>query len=327
MRKPNLFTYATSELSQDAIICWLLEWGKLENKDINKELHQVSILFLNSLFDKFHDIETPKQYNSIKIYKQYKNIDVFCVINNEYAIIIEDKTDTKNHSGQLEKYFEQINKKFDKSKILPIYFKTGDQSNYAKVLDKGYKTYLRKDILAILDNPFKNDVLQDYKSYLQKIEDNIHSYKNLSLGLWTRSAIKGFYIALQKELGDGNWDYVANPTGGFLGFWWYFKGTDECKQYLQIESDSHKTILCIKISVKHKEDRKRLRTHWYKIIKKKSDELNFNFVKPSRFGSGNYMTILVLKDDFRKVNNNNIIDMKSTAKYLNTVKSLIDSVQ
>ena len=30
--KPNLFKYATSELSQDAFICWLLEWAKPQNR-------------------------------------------------------------------------------------------------------------------------------------------------------------------------------------------------------------------------------------------------------------------------------------------------------
>jgi hypothetical protein len=30
MNKPNIFNYATSELSQDAIICYILEWAKIE---------------------------------------------------------------------------------------------------------------------------------------------------------------------------------------------------------------------------------------------------------------------------------------------------------
>jgi hypothetical protein len=32
--KPNIFKYATSELSQDAFICWLLAWAKDENKSL-----------------------------------------------------------------------------------------------------------------------------------------------------------------------------------------------------------------------------------------------------------------------------------------------------
>ena len=38
MNKPNIFTYVTSELSQDAIICYLLEWAKIENKKSNEKI-------------------------------------------------------------------------------------------------------------------------------------------------------------------------------------------------------------------------------------------------------------------------------------------------
>jgi hypothetical protein len=35
MSKPNLFSYATSELSQDAFICWLLSRASPEYKDLD----------------------------------------------------------------------------------------------------------------------------------------------------------------------------------------------------------------------------------------------------------------------------------------------------
>ena len=240
MQKPNLFTYATSELSQDAIICWLLEWGRLENKELDQELHQIGKQFLDSLFCKFDDIETPSQYHTIEIVKQYKNIDVFCVVNNEYAIIIEDKTNTRNHSKQLDTYLNEIKKKYEDSKILPIYFKTGDQSDYSTIMDKGYKVYLRKDFLAVLNYPFENDTLDDYKSHLQNIENSINSYKTDTISSWKYSAVKGFYMALQKGLEEGNWDYVANPSGGFVGFWWNNHQLDGYRIYMQIDATKKK---------------------------------------------------------------------------------------
>jgi len=36
MNKPNLFNYATSELSQDAMICYMLEWAKEDYKKIDE---------------------------------------------------------------------------------------------------------------------------------------------------------------------------------------------------------------------------------------------------------------------------------------------------
>ena len=53
MKTPNLFRYASSELSQDAIICYIIEWAKSENKGHNTKLHNLAIEFLNSLFDKW----------------------------------------------------------------------------------------------------------------------------------------------------------------------------------------------------------------------------------------------------------------------------------
>lgn len=38
--RPNLFTYATSELSQDAFICWLAAWADPKFKDADPALHQ-----------------------------------------------------------------------------------------------------------------------------------------------------------------------------------------------------------------------------------------------------------------------------------------------
>ena len=35
MDRPGIFDYATSELSQDAMICWLLRWADLEGAVAN----------------------------------------------------------------------------------------------------------------------------------------------------------------------------------------------------------------------------------------------------------------------------------------------------
>ena len=52
MKKPNLFDYATSELSQDAFICWLLKWSNPEYIEVSKELHLCGIEILKAFFNK-----------------------------------------------------------------------------------------------------------------------------------------------------------------------------------------------------------------------------------------------------------------------------------
>ncbi len=330
--KPNLFTYATSELSQDAIICWLLEWGKPENRDRNPELHQVGKLFLDSLFDKFDDIETPNQYHTIEIVKQYKNIDVFCVVNSQYAIIIEDKTNTRNHSKQLEKYLNEIKKKFDESKILPVYFKTGDQGDYSEIIEKGYKIYLRKDFLSVLDQPLKNNILLDYRFYLQKIEESVNSYQVNAITDWSWSAGKGFYIALKKELGEGNWGYVPNASGGFLGFWWNFNKLDGYNIYMQIENSASSPsgfALKFKLSsgTKEKVDRNII-NKWKKHIDFKNGE--FDIAKPRVVRAGRWTTIGILKNEFRLTDINGKVNIQETVTNIRKIEQIlrekIDSV-
>ena len=181
------------------------------------------------------------------------------------------------------------------------------QSNVVK---NGYQPFLRSDFLSVL-NSYKgtNAILVDYRSYLQSITDKIESYKSKELSKWVRYEWIGFYLELQKRLGSGHWDYVANPTGGFLGFWWHFQGNDGCEQYLQLEENK----FCFKISVKNDDKRKQLRSKWHKIINNKArdSDIDLNLVKPSRFGNGKYMTVCVFNGEYRETKDG-IIDMSKT---------------
>ena len=53
----------------------------------------------------------------------------------------------------------------------------------------------------------------------------------------------------------GEWAYVSNPRGGFIGFWWHWKTDANCKQYIQLEHEK----LCFKIEVENKNERTELR--------------------------------------------------------------------
>ncbi len=150
---PNLFSYATNELSQDAFICWSIEWAKPENNKADRNLHEYGVTLINAFFKKAGR-KAPAEIKTVEVSKQCKSIDAFCIVNGTYPIIIEDKINTKNHSDQLQRYLEIIKKNYPKCKddILSIYFKTGDQSSYKNVKDNGYTPFLRQDILAVLAN-------------------------------------------------------------------------------------------------------------------------------------------------------------------------------
>ena len=124
----NIFNYATSELSQDAFISLLIAW--FYNED--SKLQEVSKDFINSLYNEYFKSNTVLDIESIKIIQQHFKIDVYFEVTekngNVIPFIIEDKTWTEPHSGQLKRYVDRVksNKKIiDKDKIVKIFFKTG----------------------------------------------------------------------------------------------------------------------------------------------------------------------------------------------------------
>lgn len=101
---PNIFQFATKELSQDAMICWLLECAKSKNSRI-QELGQSFLRFLVSETKMGQDISV------YKVEQQVEGIDVLTVLlsgERAYPIIIEDKTDTSLRENQVKKYCTTI---------------------------------------------------------------------------------------------------------------------------------------------------------------------------------------------------------------------------
>src|SRR6056297_1475272 len=117
---PNLFSHGTSELTQDAFIAWLCEWAKPEFKESYPQLNSVATNLLSEFFSK-HDKEFP-EIKSLKVVTQWMKIDVFIEINEEFFVIIEDKVHSKEHSDQLKRYREVVEKRdgVEKGKIILI---------------------------------------------------------------------------------------------------------------------------------------------------------------------------------------------------------------
>ena len=49
MNTPNLYEFATSELSQDATLAYILSWGKPEYRDQNRDLNPLGESLLRAL--------------------------------------------------------------------------------------------------------------------------------------------------------------------------------------------------------------------------------------------------------------------------------------
>lgn len=322
MKTPNLFDFATSELSQDAFICWLLSWAAPEHAAADLALHSCSRELIAKFFA-IHETPLPHSIDSIEVTKQSHHIDVLCMVNGKYAIIIEDKTGTQESNNQLARYIEAIRSKgIAPDDILPIYFKTHDQSSYITVVSSGYRVVSRHDLLLILEScSSTNAILVDFRNLLNELESKYQSYLTLPLSEWYWHSWIGFYQALQQELKLQNecWRYVANPAGGFLSFYWAWHHDDgeDCGVYLQLEQQT----LCFKVGDVAEEKHQSARGKWHELIVSNARQCGLQVTKPGRFGKGAYMTVAVLNDEYRITKPDGLLDMAATFQKVHDIEA------
>ena len=339
-KRNNLFDFATSELSQDAFICWLIEWINHEKEDQN--LYKTAKLLLDKFFE-LCNIPIPVEYRNIIVKKQFENIDVLVVVNKKYVIIIEDKTNTENHSGQLNRYNEivrkskreELPKDFSDDNLLSIYFKTGNQSNLSDVKENKYIPFMRGDFLKILNENSKkinNAIFKDYHDYLQNIEKDTKSYLTKKVNDWNWWAWQGFLMDLydnvivKRNSYDKtweNWHYVNNASGGFWGLswdWFDLFGEQKIGIFLLLEleeGEETKKRLCFKVHVENKEIRKEIRDKLFEITKQNNNN-NEEGNRP-HFRTGEYMTFWIHKQ--------NIFEDCDIKDYIENTKNIMEQAQ
>ena len=185
MSVPNIFKYATKELSQDAVICWLVACAK----DAEGPYRERGMEFIRRLWTHYDcatngpgdrpctitDITEPQtQHEHIDVYFQAR-------VNDEtVSFVIEDKTDGKIDGGQLRRYRDQI----PGNKCL-ICYKTGyvfdDERQEAK--NACYAVFSAKDMLAFLNAvPVQDDheILRQYRAHLT----GVVAERNTALKNW-----------------------------------------------------------------------------------------------------------------------------------------------
>ncbi|MBR6081033.1 MAG: PD-(D/E)XK nuclease family protein [Treponema sp.] len=186
--KPNIFDYATSELSQDAFFAWLLRWAEdgLERED--KYLHDCALNLLKVFFEEYYndyhsslgasflkDIQKFKFVNSIKFVDvncQKKRIDLWLTIETykeTYYLVIEDKIHSTQHDNQLKTYRSYFSED-EKKRTCFVYLKTGK-------LIKGEKKVIKEEKYSLFDLNSVYNVLKEcqskneiFCSYFSKLE-------------------------------------------------------------------------------------------------------------------------------------------------------------
>jgi hypothetical protein len=301
--KPNLFDISTKELTQDAFLVWLLKWADKANSTEDSSLYKCGAEFAASLIRKVipgfsEPIET------VKADRQLEHIDIWAVVNEKYFIVIEDKTDSGLHGRQLASYKAWAKKNKNAYEQIFIFFKTGNESltRIKAIEDKDeYKSYTRQDFLNILEkHSIQNDIYTDFLKHLSRIEEETNSFTNRK-GLSTCLGSQGFYIYLQQHIKEWtDWTYVANASGGFMGFFYFYRTYKKDGQELSIQIENafaNGIKVAIKISGKKWERNTAILYSTLKVLNETGKQYDVSFSKP-HYRVGDSSTVAIVKDPF-----------------------------
>ena len=221
--RPNIFKYATKELSQDAIICWLLDWAYRDVKPEYEPLRECGEKFIEALFAKAGK-KAPTHPEKVTIWQQDNGIDVLADIG-EYVLLIEDKIDGQLDSEQLRKYYDRVVKGETESNvkceenIIPIFLKTGNHSLYEQVIEvehliPPYKVFDREDFLKVVEHySAAHPILDDFTDRLKCWERTTASFRDWEpAGEWRLTPCQGFFRELENHL------TVFDGESGLTGF-------------------------------------------------------------------------------------------------------------
>ena len=260
-KQVNIFDFATSELSHDAILCYILSLYDSSNvieKHISRRLYYQMLGdeyrkskdfndFFNLTFVPNGNIEKNKKLKEGFITQQkqveYKDdksnnkkgyIDIFAELkigSDEIQFVIEDKIEAYEHGNQLENYESKIREDFKNPKF--VFVTVGlKSSSYLESINKRKEQWIIIDIdnlIKILGDGTQESypsILNQYREYLKDYTSKTKSYAgDNKIDNWSSFARQGFFSFIESnynEFSVQGWGYVPNLNGGFMGCWFRY---------------------------------------------------------------------------------------------------------
>lgn len=238
-QKPNIFSFATSELSQDAILAWLLRWADPAFKTTQPALHQTGQYFIRKIFEKAANSpntwKTLPEITDVQIDPQKYKIDLLiklkCEDDIERYILLEDKVHAGVHDDQLNKYLKKITDiHAPRENVLPVFLKTGYQHEWSAAEEAGYVAFTAENLHEVWDfgkkQGISNDIFQEFGEYLDllkqefvKAHEAFQSFENMPVNDWQHWHWVGFFEKMKKDWEGTN--YVNNQfrRNQMLSFW------------------------------------------------------------------------------------------------------------
>lgn len=197
MENNNIFRFATKELSQDAFICWCINW--INYKDAR--LYDLAVDVLHLLGQ--------DSFEGLEIKQQYKKTDILLISQSEdKAVIIEDKVFSSEHGEQIKKYKKVVENSakdlgLSNPTVKTVYFKTGFFYDADELLR------YREDVDVVVDGPSFLKVISKYQGESEILDSYVEHLTEL--------------INWYDEYGDFRKKYGKNEDEENDGGEWYVK--------------------------------------------------------------------------------------------------------
>ena len=236
---PNLFSFATGELSQDAILAWLISWADRAYAESHPALHKTGNYFIRKAFEKrntgHHTWNQLPEIKRVLIEPQKYKIDLLiglqCADGIHRVILLEDKVHTGEHNGQLKRYLDKITKTgFPREAILPVFLKTGFQHDWSAAQTAGYREFTAKDLLDVWEFgaslKIENAIFSDFGHYLRKLADDFDQaeyafghFDDVPISTWKYWHWLGFFVKMKPLLSCAGFANNQFRRDRMLSFW------------------------------------------------------------------------------------------------------------
>ncbi|WGK69358.1 hypothetical protein P0082_00435 [Candidatus Haliotispira prima] len=330
--EPNLFRIATRGLAQDAFFTWLLQWADDTHKKRDQEISKVAKSFVRLLIGKGKSTSV----RQVEVRKQWQHIDMCVEVDNKYFIVIDDKMNTGGPSEEPEDVGLKA-KDYAEEKgleLVSIYLQTGNESQTrnTQIEEKGHTIVNRKAIIELLSSyTGDNEIFREFKDYLDEIEHQTNQFSASGKITSDKRIAEGFFLELQNHMKEWyDWKYVSNRSGGYLGFWYFWKTLAYLGKQLYIQIDNNyltgKVELTIRIN----------NTNWNKKvpttvlqqifteIRPLGERHGLTLRKPLQFRAGNTALLLMIDDVFH-IDKDGRLDFDRFMDSLKRLENLIDA--
>lgn len=179
-KKPNIFQVlkvSRAELRHSNFLAWLFDpvgSHGLGKYFLTKFLRDIATSNIKNDLDEF-EIES-LNFNNVELRREWKSIDLL-IIFDDLVVCLENKVDSHDHSGQLSKYRNIVNRDFPKHKQVFVYLTpAGEQALDIEERDH-FATYSYKQlvehgdrVLSIQGNSINSAVFQYLSDYFSTLK-------------------------------------------------------------------------------------------------------------------------------------------------------------